>query len=143
MRKTSEQAIATGRSRKLKVLFAGEQVSAIGHEIKGFDSFEVSANKEDGWALFEALKSGGHDVDWMRTNQVAVEFPERLADLRRYSVCGRTARGEPPPSAPTARRTGDPWPGSSGRDTGRFGTNWCPGSVTPDVHRKIDITCYA
>ena len=30
-----------------RALFAGEQVTAISHEIKGFDSFEVSANRED------------------------------------------------------------------------------------------------
>ena len=45
-----------------RILFAGEQVTAIGHEIKGFDSFEVSANKEDGLALFDALKKGGYEV---------------------------------------------------------------------------------
>ncbi len=86
MKKTIKKKIAVRRARRLSVLFAGEQVSAIGHEIKGFDSFEASANKEDGVALFEALKSGGHDVVWMRTNQVAVEFPERLADLRKFDV---------------------------------------------------------
>lgn len=74
MKKTIKGKIAVRRARRLRVLFAGEQVSAIGHEIKGFDSFEASANKEDGVALFEALKSGGHEVVWMRTNQVAVEF---------------------------------------------------------------------
>ena len=69
-----------------RILFAGEQVTAIGHEIKGFDSFEVSASKEDGWALFGALRKGGHEVTWMRTGQVPVEFPETLDALQAYDV---------------------------------------------------------
>lgn len=69
-----------------RILFAGEQVTAIGHEIKGFDSFEACASKEDGWALFEALRKGGHDVTWMRTAQVPVDFPETLEALSAYGT---------------------------------------------------------
>lgn len=69
-----------------RILFAGEQVTAITHEIKGFDTFEACANKEDGGALFAALQKGGHEVTWMRTAQVPVEFPETMAALRKYDV---------------------------------------------------------
>ena len=69
-----------------RILLAGEQVTATGFEIKGFDYFGVNAYKEDGQALVEALSSGGHEVSWMRTCQVPTDFPERMEDLRRYDV---------------------------------------------------------
>jgi len=74
------------QSRKLNVLFAGEQVTAIAHEIKGFDSFEACAYKEDGGALYEALTRNGIEVTWLRTAQVPIEFPETPQALRRYDV---------------------------------------------------------
>ena len=68
------------------VLLAGEQVTAIGFEIKGFDFFGVSAYKEDGNVLVEALAREGHDVTWMRTCYVAIDFPEKLAALQEYDA---------------------------------------------------------
>lgn len=68
------------------ILLAGEQVTAVGFEIKGFDYFGTHAYKEDGQALEQALISGGHTVAWMRTAQVPEYFPEDLAALRRFDV---------------------------------------------------------
>ena len=68
------------------ILLAGEQVTAIGFEIKGFDFFGVSAYKEDGNVLVDALTREGHDVTWMRTCHVAVDFPEKLAALQEYDA---------------------------------------------------------
>ena len=69
-----------------KVLLAGEQVTASGFEIKGFDYFGVNAYKEDGAALVDALTAGGHDVQWMRTCHIPVEFPEHLDELGIYDA---------------------------------------------------------
>lgn len=69
-----------------RILFAGEQVTATGVEVKGFDSFSVNADKEEGQALVDALELGGHAVTWMRTNRVAVHFPETLEALQAYDV---------------------------------------------------------
>jgi uncharacterized membrane protein len=69
-----------------KILFAGEQVTGLGVEIKGFDSFQVSAYKEDGQALYAALIAAGHEVTWMRSSHVATHFPESLAELQEYAV---------------------------------------------------------
>ena len=69
-----------------KILFAGEQVTGLGVEIKGFDCFTVNADKEDGHALHDALRKGRHDVTWLRTNRVAVHFPETLAALQKFDV---------------------------------------------------------
>ena len=69
-----------------RVLLAGEQVTSAGIEIKGFDYFGVSAFKEDGQALAGALGEHGHQVRWMRTCHVPVEFPERIEELRQYDV---------------------------------------------------------
>lgn len=69
-----------------KVLLAGEQVTASGIEIKGFDYFGTNAYKEDGAHLVAALTAGGHEVEWMRTHNVPVEFPEEEAALRTYDV---------------------------------------------------------
>lgn len=68
------------------ILLAGEQVTAAGVEIKGFDYFGVNAYKEDGQALVQALAAGGHAVEWMRTCQVPEHFPETLPALQRYDV---------------------------------------------------------
>lgn len=68
------------------ILFAGEQVTGTGFEIKGFDSFAVNTDKEDGQALYDALIAGGHDVTWMRTSQVARHFPESLEKLQAYDM---------------------------------------------------------
>jgi len=69
-----------------KILLAGEQVTAFGFEIKGFDVYTVSSNNEEGQALVKALEGGGHEVDWMRTSDVPVEFPESLAALASYDA---------------------------------------------------------
>ncbi len=69
-----------------KVLLAGEQVTASGFEIKGFDYFGVNAYKEDGQALVDALTAGGHEVDWMRTCSVPTDFPEHLDQLGAYDT---------------------------------------------------------
>ena len=69
-----------------KVLLAGEQVTATGFEIKGFDYFGTNAYKEDGRHLVDALSGGGHDVDWMRTHRVPADFPEDIAALGAYDV---------------------------------------------------------
>jgi len=69
-----------------RILLAGEQVTSIGFEVKGFDYFGVSAYKEDGQVLVEALTGGGHEVQWCRTCQVATDFPEREEEIRRYDV---------------------------------------------------------
>ena len=69
-----------------KILFAGEQVTGLGLEIKGFDGFMVSADKEDGQALHDALRKGGHEVAWLRTNHVAARFPETLEALKPFDV---------------------------------------------------------
>lgn len=69
-----------------KILLAGEQVTGIGFEIKGVDCFSVNAYKEDGQALFDALKKGGHDVTWLRTSHVAAHFPESLDELQEYNA---------------------------------------------------------
>jgi uncharacterized membrane protein len=74
------------RSSMSKILLAGEQVTASGFEIKGFDYFGVNAYKEDGQTLVDALSSDGHQVNWLRTCQVPTDFPERMEDLRRYDV---------------------------------------------------------
>ena len=70
----------------MRVLLAGEQVTAIGFEIKGFDRFGVASYKEDGQQLHDALVSGGHTVEWMRTSRVAAHFPETMAALADYDV---------------------------------------------------------
>ncbi len=67
-----------------KILLAGEQVTSIGFEIKGFDCFNANAYKEDGQTLYDALKNGGHDVTWLRTSHVATDFPEALDELQKY-----------------------------------------------------------
>lgn len=69
-----------------KILLVGEQVTASGVEIKGFDYYGTHAYKEDAQALVGALKKGGHKVDWMRTCMVQTNFPEQLAQLRPYDV---------------------------------------------------------
>jgi len=69
-----------------RILLAGEQVTASGFEIKGFDYFGVNAYKEDGRHLVDALAGGGHDVEWMRTHRVPTDFPERIEQLRDYDV---------------------------------------------------------
>lgn len=69
-----------------KILLAGEQVTGIGFEIKGFDCFSVNAYKEDGQALHQALVKGGHDVTWLRTSHVAVHFPESLKALQEFDA---------------------------------------------------------
>jgi uncharacterized membrane protein len=68
------------------ILLAGEQVTAVGFELKGFDYFGSHAFKEDGQALVRALTDGGHAVEWLRTCHVPEHFPEELAVLRRYDV---------------------------------------------------------
>jgi len=68
------------------ILLAGEQVTGVGFEIKGFDYFGANTYKEDGQALVDALEGGGHTVTWMRTNHVAVDFPETLANLQVYDT---------------------------------------------------------
>ena len=69
-----------------RVLLVGEQSNSIGLEVKGFDCFNSNAYKEDGGVLVKALEKGGHEVAWMRTCHAATDFPESLADLRRYDV---------------------------------------------------------
>ncbi len=69
-----------------RILFAGEQVTGTGGEVKGFDSFAVNADKEEGQMLFDALAGGGHEVAWMRTNRVARHFPETIEALQAYDV---------------------------------------------------------
>lgn len=69
-----------------RVLLAGEQVTATGFEIKGFDYFGVNAYKEDGNTLVKALTHKGHEVTWIRTCNVAVDFPERLDKLQEHDV---------------------------------------------------------
>lgn len=68
------------------ILLAGEQVTASGFEIKGFDYFGTQAYKEDGQVLVDALTDGGHAVEWMRTFRVPEHFPEALTDLRHFDV---------------------------------------------------------
>ena len=62
------------------ILFAGEQVTASGFEIKGFDYFGVNTYKEDGQAIVNALTKGGHEVNWIKTCTAMIDFPESLAD---------------------------------------------------------------
>ena len=69
-----------------KILLAGEQVTNLGFEAKGFDMFSVSSYKEDGQELCDALTGGGHEVEWMRTSHVPVHFPESLEVLQGYDA---------------------------------------------------------
>lgn len=69
-----------------RILFTGEQFTSFSFGIKGFDYFGVSAYKDDGRALFEALKNGGHEIEWMHTSQVPVAFPEKMDELKKYDV---------------------------------------------------------
>jgi uncharacterized membrane protein len=69
-----------------RILVAGEQVTGTGVDVKGFDSFAVNADKEDGQTLVDALAGGGHEVAWMRTNHVARHFPETIEAMRAYDV---------------------------------------------------------
>ena len=65
------------------ILLAGEQVTAVGFELKGFDYFGSHAFKEDGQALVQALQDSGYAVEWLRTCHVPEHFPEELTTLRR------------------------------------------------------------
>lgn len=69
-----------------RILFAGEQVTSISFEIKGFDHFGVTAFKEDSHALLAALSKAGHRVDWLRTCDVPAKFPETAAELKKYQA---------------------------------------------------------
>ena len=68
------------------ILLAGEQVTAVSFDVKGFDYFGAHAYKEDGQALVQALTDGGHTVEWMRTCEVPVHFPEELTALQRFAL---------------------------------------------------------
>jgi uncharacterized membrane protein len=69
-----------------RILLAGEQVTAAGFELKGFDYFGTHAYKEDGQTLVQALTECGHAVEWLRTCHVPTQFPENLAGLQEYDT---------------------------------------------------------
>lgn len=68
------------------ILLAGEQVTGLGFEIKGFDIFSVSSYKTDGDALYRGLLQEGHEVTWMETSQVPIHFPETMEELASFDV---------------------------------------------------------
>lgn len=70
----------------IRVLLAGEQVTATTVEIKGFDHFGVNTYKEDGQYLVNALEKNNIKVDWMKTFQVQTDFPETMEQLQPYNV---------------------------------------------------------
>lgn len=69
-----------------RVLFAGEHFTSYAVEMKGFDFFSAVSDHEDGQVLVDALIGGGHRVDWIRTNRVALSFPERQEELAPYGL---------------------------------------------------------
>jgi uncharacterized membrane protein len=69
-----------------RILLAGEQVTIYTVEIKGFDHFVTSQSKEDGARFCRALKEGGHAVDWIKSCDVPIDFPESAESLGRYDV---------------------------------------------------------
>lgn len=69
-----------------RVLLAGEQVTVYSVQVKGIDSFTTAESKEDGHHLVRALIEKGHAVDWQRSCDVPVNFPESLESLGRYDV---------------------------------------------------------
>ena len=69
-----------------RILLAGEQVTGLAFEIKGFDFFGVSSFKKDGDALIRALRDRGHEVTWLETCRVPEEFPETIESLHEYDV---------------------------------------------------------
>jgi uncharacterized membrane protein len=68
-----------------RILLAGEQVTAVSVQVKGFDCFNANAYVEDGSALAAAL-SQGNELTWMKTQAVPSQFPETMAALRAYDV---------------------------------------------------------
>lgn len=68
-----------------KILLAGEQVTSIGFEIKGFDHFSTSNYNKDGNKLFQALKKN-NEVDWIKTSHISRCFPESINELNNYDV---------------------------------------------------------
>ncbi len=70
----------------LKILLAGEQVTATGFEIKGFDYFGVNQYKEDGQHLVNALEKYRNKVTWIKTCKVNTQFPETVSDLKKFDV---------------------------------------------------------
>ncbi len=69
-----------------RVLLAGEHFTSYAVEMKGFDFFSAISDHEDGQVLVDALMKGGHTVDWIRTNRVALSFPERKEELSAFDL---------------------------------------------------------
>jgi uncharacterized membrane protein len=69
-----------------KVLFAGEQFTVLRIDLKAVDWFGAGSYETSGEALVGALKDKGHDVEWMKTSAVPVEFPEKLGQLQAYDA---------------------------------------------------------
>ncbi len=70
----------------MKVLLAGESwVSAV-TDHKGYDPFPHTQVEIGCERLLEVLRAAGHDVEHMRSHDVAEFFPETLEQLQAYDV---------------------------------------------------------
>ena len=69
-----------------KVLLVGEQAQSWKLEFKGADYFGYAAFHQAGKVLVAALRKEGHEVDWIQTCNVAVDFPEKLPEIAGYDA---------------------------------------------------------
>lgn len=69
-----------------KVLFVGEQAQTWTLEFKGADYFGVGGFHPGGRRIRAALEAQGHQLDWIMTCNVTLDFPEELSALQKYDV---------------------------------------------------------
>ncbi len=72
--------------KKLSILLAGEQWNTVKFEMHGANHFSVSDYGEGGNWLYAALTKAGHQVQWMKTNFIATDFPLDIKDLKKFDV---------------------------------------------------------
>ncbi len=73
-------------SKKLKVLFAGEEVFFLSTVQKGFRNFNMGSNVENSAYYLESLKRSGIEYDYIPTYKISEEFPWTLEELKRYDA---------------------------------------------------------
>nr|WP_317413150.1 glutamine amidotransferase [uncultured Solibaculum sp.] len=70
----------------MKVLFVGESCALLAVHIKGFDHMFLGRCQENGDPCLEALRANGFDVDYMKSDDALMHFPETVEELKQYDA---------------------------------------------------------
>lgn len=69
-----------------RVLFVGESWSTVSFNLKGFSIYTAGEYEEGGTPLIDALASEGHEVDYLRSHEVATRYPRSVDELSAYDT---------------------------------------------------------